>query len=325
MNKFFKYGLITAGITMAVGIVFALISTVIGGRILLSNSGWILNRLSRYGVWDELEEWSEDHHGDWHLGWHREDAPAELKINGEIPDLITTGQPGEISAAGIRNLELSLGAGQFYIREKDVDDGIISIQVQGIGNCDYYTDEDTLHVESFKGNHFIGEDFSKNKIILEFPKGSSFDEVELVCGAGVAEIVNITANELEIEAGAGEVTVHSAEVKNFSANIGAGRVEADDMTAQEVDLEVGMGECIYQGKILGELDAECDLGNMEIKVEGSETDYNYELDCSAGNIDLGGRSISGLAAEKSINNGASKTFDISCNMGNITVSFAIGK
>lgn len=321
MNKFFKYGLITAGIAMAVGIVFALISTMIGGRILLSNSGWVLNRLSHLGILDELEDWSEAHHGGWHLGWDKEDAPTELKINGEIQDLITVGQPGEISADGIRNLELTLGAGQFYIWEKDTDDGIISIEVQGIGDCDYYTDEGTLHVECFKGNHFIGEDLSQNQIFIGFPKGSSFDEVELICGAGTAEVVNITANELEIEAGAGEVTVNSAEVTKFSANIGAGRVESSDMTAREVDLEVGMGECIYQGKILGELDAECDLGNMEIRVEGSETDYNYELDCSAGNIDLGGRSITGLAAEKSINNGASRNFDISCNMGNITVSF----
>lgn len=32
MNKFFKYGLITAGISMAAGIVFTLIATIIGGR-----------------------------------------------------------------------------------------------------------------------------------------------------------------------------------------------------------------------------------------------------------------------------------------------------
>lgn len=321
MNKFFKYGLITAGIAMAAGIVFALISTVIGGRILISNSGWILSRLNHLGILDEFEDWSEAHHGGWHLGWREENAPTELKINGEIQDLITIGQPGEISADGIRNLELTLGAGQFYIREKDNDDGMISIQVQGVGDCNYYTDEGTLHVESFKGNHFIGEDLSQNQIIIEFPKGSSYDEVELICGAGVAEVVNITANEMEIEAGAGEVRVHSANITKFSANIGAGRVESSDMTAQEVCLEVGMGECIYQGKILGELEAECDLGNMEIVVEGSESDYNYELECSAGNIDLGGRSVTGLATEQNINNGASKTFDISCNMGNITVSF----
>ena len=145
--------------------------------------------------------------------------------------------------------------------------------------------------------------------------------MELTCGAGIAEIDNITANELEIEAGAGEVRVNFADVKKFSANVGAGRVETSEMTAQEVDLELGMGECVYHGTIQRELDAECDLGNMEIMVKGSESDYNYEIECAAGNIDRGGRSITGLAAEKRINNSAPANFELSCNMGNITVSF----
>ena len=93
------------------------------------------------------------------------------------------------------------------------------------------------------------------------------------------------------------------------------------MTAQEVKLEVGMGECVYHGKILKELDAECDLGNMDITIEGSEEDYNYEIECAAGNIALGGRSIAGLAAERNIDNSAPGTIELSCNMGNITVNF----
>lgn len=321
MNKFFKYGFITAGIAMAVGIVFALISTVIGGKILLSDSKWILGRLKNAGVLDAIDDWSVSHHGGWRIGWHEDDAPTELKINGEIKDYMTIEEPGGIAAAGIRNLELTLGAGQFFIREKDTNDGIISISVQGVGDCDYYVKEDTLHVESFKGNHFVGADLSKNQIVIDLPKGITFDEVELTCGAGVAEIDHVTANELEIEVGAGEVSVNFADVMEFSANIGAGRLETSDMTAQDVDLEVGMGECVYHGEILRELDAECDLGNMEIIVKGDVKDYNYEIDCSVGNIELDGRSFTGLAAEQSIYNGAPGSFDISCNMGNVTVSF----
>ena len=322
MNKFFKYGLIVAGISMAVGILFALISTMIGGRMIWrNNSGWVWHKLSKIGFWDEFEDWEETHHEGWRWGWRNGDMPTELKVNGVTQDFNDICSPGEIPARGIKNLELTLGAGQFIIREKDTDDGVISVLVQGVGDCDYYTDEDTLHVESFKGNHYLGEDLSKNQIVIEFPQGSYFDEVELICGAGVAELDHLNGKELEIEAGAGEVRVNNTNVTKFSANIGAGRVETNGVTAQEVDLEVGMGECVYHGVVLRELDAECDLGNMEIMVKGSEEDYNYEIECSAGNIDIGGRSISALAAEKQIYNGAAGTFELSCNMGNITVSF----
>lgn len=321
MNKFFKYGFMVAGVSLAVGIVFALICTVIGGRVLVSNSGWIFKQLGDFGVWDQMEDWSEAHHGGWHIDWHNGKAPTELKINGELQDLAAIGEPREIPASGIRNLELTLGAGQFFIREKDTSDDKIGILVQGVGDCDYYADGDTLYVESFKGNHYVGEDLAKNQIVIDIPQGMVFDEVELVCGAGVAEIDYIKANELEVEAGAGEVKVNYAIVTDFSANIGAGRVEVNGISAQKADLQVGMGECIYHGQKLSELEAECDLGNMEILLEGAEEDYNYEIECSAGNIDLGGRSITGLAAERKINNGAPGTIELSCNMGNISVSF----
>ena len=88
-----------------------------------------------------------------------------------------------------------------------------------------------------------------------------------------------------------------------------------------MDLEVGMGDCVYYGTILKDLEAECDLGNIGITVTGSMKDYNYEIECNAGNIDLGGNSITSLAFEKEIFNGAPGTFELSCNMGSITVDF----
>lgn len=325
MNKFFKYGLITAGISMALGIVFALFATIVGGRIVWDNqSVWFFRRLGNMGIWDDDVDFWASHHGDGNIRitGNENDASAGLKINGEPADLADIREPGEIPSDRIRNLDLDLGAGQFFIREKDTDDGIISILVQGhVGDCDYYTDGDTLHVESFKGNHFIGEDFSKNQIIIDFPKGMRFNEVELTCGAAAVEADYLTANELEVEVGAGEARVNFANVDKFSANIGAGRVEANEVSAREVDLEVGMGECVYHGTITRDLDAECDLGNMEIITTGSMEDYNYEIECNAGNIDLGGKSITSLAAEREIYNGAAGTFELSCNMGNITVDF----
>lgn len=321
MNKFFKYGLITAGISMAAGIVFLLIGIAAGGKVFINNPGWVLNGMSRLGILDELDDWQEAHHGTHHgVNWSWGGSNNQLIINGEIQESISV--PGEISAAGIRKLELYLGAGEFYVQEKDTDDGIISITVQGAGGCDYYTDGDTLYVETFKGNQF-GNDFigTGNQAVISFPKGSFFDEVELTCGAGVAEIYNLTAGELEIETGAGEVKVNSSAISKFSANVGAGRVEAGNMTAKEVDLEAGMGECVYQGKGLIDMEAECDLGNMKIIVDGSKEDYNYEIECSVGNIDIGGDRITGMGTERKINNGAQRNFELSCNMGNITVDF----
>ena len=63
------------------------------------------------------------------------------------------------------------------------------------------------------------------------------------------------------------------------------------------------------------------MGNMELTLSGKETDHNYEIECAAGNVDIGSFSVSAMAAEKVINNNAVSNFDIECSMGNITIDF----
>ena len=93
------------------------------------------------------------------------------------------------------------------------------------------------------------------------------------------------------------------------------------MDILNAEIEVSMGECIYEGLIKGNLEAECDMGNLELKLSGSQSEHNYQIECAAGNIDMKGFSVAGFAAEKNIDNGADSEYDISCNMGNITVEF----
>ena len=94
------------------------------------------------------------------------------------------------------------------------------------------------------------------------------------------------------------------------------------MTTGDVTLEVGVGEIRFEGSIPGDLDATCSMGNMEITVIGStEQDHNMQMDCAAGNLDVGSRSYAGLATEQSIDNGADSDYNLSCAMGNMTLTF----
>ena len=63
------------------------------------------------------------------------------------------------------------------------------------------------------------------------------------------------------------------------------------------------------------------MGNVELALEGKQSDHNYHIECAAGNIDIKGYSMAGFLGEKEIDNGADSDYDISCNMGNITVEF----
>ena len=56
-------------------------------------------------------------------------------------------------------------------------------------------------------------------------------------------------------------------------------------------------------------------------LKGKEKDHNYEIECSAGNVEINGWEFTALGTEKYVNNGAAATFELTCSMGNITLDF----
>lgn len=326
MSKFVKVSLITAGILTAVGIVLCLVCALAGGGSVIywaNNDKYVADRL------DEAADVLADVNiGKWHFAWKDKDSTAtegsgtgheQMGEDNEKTNKITEGQQS-VSIDAIRNLELVLGTGKFIIREKEVSDGVIDIYIEGT-QCRQYVKDGTLHVENFREFHVFNIDASLNKVTIEIPQGMSFDEIDVELGAGTMEISDIRAKEFDAGIGAGELTIKNMETQELSVEIGAGELKAENVSARNADFEVSMGECVYRGTIQDNLDAECNMGNMEFYLTGAEEEHNYEIECGAGNIDVGGFSFSGLAAERKINNGAAGTFDISCNMGNITVCF----
>lgn len=318
MSKFVKGSLITAGIFAALGVVFCMISAIFGGRSLfyyVKNDEYLDERIEE--SIDAMENFF-DRISRHHVVW-RDENPEELTVNNHM--VTTTGREEHQSIDGIRNLSLTLGAGSFVVKEKDTNDGIIDIYIQGKGGCDYTQKGDTLYVEGFKGIKTIGTDLSENVITLVIPAGLYFEEVDIEVGAGVMEITSINAKEIDASIGAGELLIDRAQVRELSADIGAGIMDARSIDAQEASLTLGMGECIFEGALSGSMDAECSMGNMEIYLSGNENDYNYEIECSAGNVEIGGASYAALASERHIHNGGHKDIEIECAMGSIQIQF----
>ena len=63
-------------------------------------------------------------------------------------------------------------------------------------------------------------------------------------------------------------------------------------------------------------DGECGLGELDLTLTGTQEDYNYDLECGVGNLDVGSDSYSGLGREKSISNkGADRKLNLECGIG----------
>lgn len=334
MKKFAKVSLIAAGILAVLGTLFFLVSAIGGGGnvIAYANEEHILGDLNGKGgsLMRKLLRLAGKWDYEFYPLYGSEDK--ESNVSGEERSserlYLNDGDRGQgagewhIDTGEISNLHLMLGAGTFTVSEKAAGEGdTIDLYIQGEGDCDFYVEKKTLYVEGFKGVHTLGSNFNRNNITLKVPMGMRFDEVEAEVGAGVMEFYDIEAVELEGNVGAGVLSLYRSEARELSAEIGAGEFYAEDIFSQKADLSVGLGSCTYQGEIQGELEAECNMGNMEFLLKGKETDFNYEIECSGGSIEMDSFETSAFAMERKIDNKAANTFELNCSMGKITVHF----
>ena len=63
------------------------------------------------------------------------------------------------------------------------------------------------------------------------------------------------------------------------------------------------------------------MGNIEFSLQEDQDSFNYDIECDMGSVEIGGSGFSGMGREQRVNNHASKEFEVSCNLGNINISF----
>lgn len=143
---------------------------------------------------------------------------------------------------------------------------------------------------------------SQGVLLIQIPEGLRFEEAALKVGAGILRADEIQAVELDVEVGAGEVSIQS-------------------FAADQFDLECGAGEAYVYGDASREAKIECGVGSVTYMALGSQQDYNYELSCGIGELNVGSESYSGLGSERRIDNNGSKNMEIECGIGSVTVSF----
>lgn len=207
---------------------------------------------------------------------------------------------------GIQNLHIDVEAESVEIVEGDLEPGEIRVQTSelhpGVKLSMQKEDDRTLLIKT-KSNlrRWRNEWYARIYIIV--PKGMEFDEVSSSIGAGSLNVENIHANSLEVETGAGEIDIQ-------------------EFTTKEFDVDCSTGNIYVQGDAKEEININCSVGNVVYIASGSYEDYNYDLNCNIGEIELDGNVYSGFDKTKEIDQGQSKEMNIECSIGKISVSFA---
>ena len=199
------------------------------------------------------------------------------------------------------DLEISLKYDELLIQEYDGDK--IRVNVANDAKNDVVVKETSGKITITDTRS--GNVKKKKQIKVIVPSGKDFDTVSLGVDMGTIDLECVLkVQELSVEVGAGEFSGYG------------------NITAAYCDLQVGAGTIDIDQLDIQKLNADCGAGEIDMVVTGKEKDYNYDLSCGMGEINLEDSEYSGIGIEKNISNeGARKDMVLECGMGEIDVEF----
>lgn len=228
-----------------------------------------------------------------------------------------------VADGNVKKLEIEMGGCMFELM--DSQDASYYVEYTGKGKTQAYVENNELHVKVLNGNEWNiinwGAGEKDNCLTLYVPIDAVFDEVDVNMGAGQMKLDGLKAKEMEVEIGAGQLLSKGLQAEQLSVSVGAGEAVLEEALLKNVQTEVGAGNCEIEGTITGDIEADCAMGNITFELKGTEMDFNYEIECVTGNIEIGGNEYSGLCQEQSIDNGAAKKIEVECAIGNVEVIF----
>ena len=302
MKKFTKGMLIAAGIFAAAGIGLTAAGGVMGASMSELTGVNSLKRILRMTEWDDDHDDYDDIDDDDYIEHDGMEYSAEVGQKNMEPAAVGNESSTDGTVYQLKyqptKLDIELKYDDLILEEGD--SFCVRVYDDSGKNVTVKESSDTLKVRSTKK-------LSKNrKVCISYPE-------------------DVKLQELEIEMGAGTVYLNrDIEIEKLSVEMGAGEFDSKNpVTAEEADLEIGTGSMTFADLSAKKISGECGLGELDLTMTGTQEDYNYDLECGVGNLDIGSDSYSGLGREKSISNtGADRKLDLECGMGNVSVNFS---
>ena len=153
---------------------------------------------------------------------------------------------------------------------------------------------------------------------ITVPKGYCFTRADISTGAGGVTIENLTADELKLQLGAGEVDIrHLTANRDAEIDGGAGKITVAGGALANLDMDMGVGEVNLTSRLTGDCSLDMGIGETNLTLIGSESDYGIDLDKGLGSITIDGKTFN----RSQYGNGATEV-DIDGGIGAINIAFA---
>lgn len=134
----------------------------------------------------------------------------------------------------------------------------------------------------------------KQELILFVPKDFHFNEVEIETGAGKVTIEQLSTNQLSLNLGAGNISIENLMVlEKAKIESGAGKLEIHDGTIQNLDFDMGVGSVSLTSKLTGNTKINTGVGTLQLSLIGTLEDYSITLDKGLGNATIQNEPMNG--------------------------------
>lgn len=232
---------------------------------------------------------------------------------------ILTGQVDKYCIGeNVQKLDIQTGGSEFRVEASG--DNSFYIEATNVGKLQTYMEEGVLIVRTTSGSQ-KWNDIKGDKITLYVPESFHYSDICMELGAGKMDVSGLDADHILLKAGAGQIDAKQLTAQVLEANVGIGQITMSDITVQNLDAEVGAGGMTVKGTVKGDAGVKCSMGSLDLRLAGSETDFNYHLIGTMGNISLDGQDYNGVGMQRDIDNGAGKSLTAECAMGSIAIRF----
>lgn len=204
--------------------------------------------------------------------------------------------------AGTLNLEIYEGS-EFKVERKNLKSRV-----------DIDTRKDTLKIEEI--SHGIWNTRHGGTLIVTVPKDITLDELEIDMGAGTVTISDIESYKFDFDQGAGTLTMTNCKFSHTDIDGGVGKIQVKNSVLDNLDLDSGVGEVNIEGKIGGRSEIDGGVGAITLMLIDSSENYTLNVEKGIGSITVDGESKSGR-----VGNGTSY-IDIEGGVGAINIKFS---
>ncbi len=219
--------------------------------------------------------------------------------------------------AGACDIEILEGEGtEFLVDFEGLKYGTLTTEQEGEALKIIYKQDD-----NWSAKMFVDKDINDQRITLTVPENALLERAIFEFGAAEITMEGITAKELSMTVGAGELKADRlTATESAKFTVGAGSFWVEDASLTNAELECGLGKMDVSGTFEGDTKAECGMGSMEIVVNGEQEQYQGTLNCGVGKVDFG--TISIKEGEKKYGTSSAECrMDIKCGIGKVDVRF----